>query len=224
MFDEKYFFSKKLAVKASIDNKKAQLRIKRVLDIFLSIILIIILIPVWVVIPILIMLSSTGPALYSNYRVGHNKKLFRCLKFRSMIAVKHYNKEDEKSFLEAVQTGVLFKPKNDSRVNWIGKLIRKTSIDELPQLFNVLMGDMSIVGPRPLVPHMLHLHAEFNDIRSAIKPGITGKWQTENRINNTSASDMIEYDIAYIETFNLVTDLKILLKTPISVIKAQGAF
>ena len=140
-----------------------------------------------------------------------------------MVTEQAYSKEDMQAYTNAKQQGILFKPKQDNRVTRIGKIIRKTSIDELPQLFNVLNGDMSIVGPRPLVPFMLNNLEDFNQIRSLLKPGITGKWQVENRTNNTSATYMIEPDVNYIESFSLITDLKIILKTPKVVLNAGGA-
>ncbi len=108
-----------------------------------------------------------------------------------------------KEALEQQQKGILLKLPNDPRVTWIGKIIRKSSIDELPQLFNVLLGDMSIVGPRPLVPFMLAHLPEFKEIRCLVRPGITGLWQIRDRVNNTSAEFMIEHDTEYIQRLQL---------------------
>lgn len=218
------FSYRKDIITSLLYSKLIQLKMKRLIDIGLSLLLIIIFFPIFVVITILIKISSKGPVLYTNKRIGLFGKHFHCLKFRSMVTEQHYSKEDEKAYAEAKNQGVLFKPKRDNRVTGIGKIIRKTSIDELPQLFNVLNGDMSIVGPRPLVPFMLDNMDDFNQIRSLLKPGITGKWQIENRKNNTSATFMIEPDVHYIESFSLITDLKIILKTPKVVLNAGGAY
>ncbi|WP_419803653.1 sugar transferase [Mucilaginibacter sp.] len=204
--------------------KILQLKIKRLIDIILSILLIFLFSPLFLLIAVLIKLSSKGSIFYTNKRIGLFGQQFHCLKFRSMVTEQCYSKEDFQAYAEAKNRGVLFKQKQDGRVTAVGKIIRKTSIDELPQLFNVLNGDMSIVGPRPLVPFMLDDLQDFNQIRSLLKPGITGKWQIENRINNTSATYMIEPDIHYIESFSLFTDLKIILKTPKVVLSTGGAY
>lgn len=217
------FKERKVSIEQVLYTKMLQLKAKRLLDILLSLLLIVLLLPVFIIIALLIKITSKGSVFYTNKRIGLFGEHFHCLKFRSMVTEKSYNQADMQAFKEAKQQGILFKPKQDSRVTGIGKIIRKTSIDELPQLFNVLNGDMSIVGPRPLVPFMLHNLEDFNQIRSLLKPGITGKWQIENRINNTNATYMIEPDVNYIEAFSLITDLKIILKTPKAVLNAGGA-
>jgi lipopolysaccharide/colanic/teichoic acid biosynthesis glycosyltransferase len=136
----------------------------------------------------------------------------------------HTKVKDHVVALANQEKGILYKVKNDSRVTWVGKIIRKTSIDELPQLFNVLFGDMSIIGPRPLVPFMLKNMPEFTDIRCLVRPGITGLWQIRDRVNNTSAKFMIKHDVEYIENYSLLLDAKILLATPVVVFKAEGAY
>ncbi|RYE33429.1 MAG: sugar transferase [Sphingobacteriaceae bacterium] len=218
------FKARKVIIENTLYTKIPQLKAKRLADIMLSLLLIFLLLPVFITVAILIKISSKGSVFYTNKRIGLFGAHFHCLKFRSMVTEQSYSKADQQAYEEAKQQGLLFKPMQDSRVTRIGKIIRKTSIDELPQLFNVLNGDMSIVGPRPLVPFMLDNLEEFNQIRSLLKPGITGKWQIENRTNNTSATYMIKPDVHYIEFFSLVTDLKILLKTPKAVLNAGGAY
>jgi lipopolysaccharide/colanic/teichoic acid biosynthesis glycosyltransferase len=141
-----------------------------------------------------------------------------------MVANQAAKQTDYKTALESQKNGILHKVKNDSRITWIGKIIRKTSIDELPQLFNVFLGDMSIIGPRPLVPFMLEPYPDFKEIRCMVKPGITGLWQIRDRKNNTSAEYMMSHDVEYIKNINLLLDFKILATTPIVVLKAEGAY
>jgi lipopolysaccharide/colanic/teichoic acid biosynthesis glycosyltransferase len=119
--------------------------------------------------------------------------------------------------------GILLKMKDDPRVTPIGAFLRRSSIDELPQLFNVLIGDMSIVGPRPLMIHMMEPFPEIRAVRSVVRPGLTGLWQIRNRANNTSVTDMIADDTEYIANIGLLLDLRILLATPWELIRGTGA-
>lgn len=204
--------------------KKFHFIIKRSFDIVFSLLLILLLLPVLLIITILIKCTSRGPAVFSNERIGLNGKHFKCYKFRSMIinhAIKH---DDHKEAIERQQAGILHKKKNDTRITFTGKIIRTTSLDELPQLFNVLRGDMSIIGPRPLVPFMLRQFPEFTQIRCLVKPGITGLWQIRDREHNTSAEFMMPHDTEYIENYSLILDLKILVETPVAVLSAKGAY
>lgn len=204
--------------------KKLQMLGKRVFDILVSLILILLLSPILILITVLIKLTSRGPALYTNERVGLYGIHFNCYKFRSMVvnhAIKH---DDHKQAIKGQEAGILHKSKTDSRITFVGRLIRKTSVDELPQLFNVLKGDMSIIGPRPLVPFMLKPFPEFSKIRCLVKPGITGLWQIRDREHNTSAEFMITHDTEYIENYSLIQDLKILVETPVAVLSAKGAY
>ncbi len=211
-------------IEESLREKSFQLFLKRTFDIILSAALILFLSPLLITVAIIIKLTSKGPLLYSNERVGLNGTHFSCHKFRSMVTNQSIKEEDHKKALEGQQKGFLHKSKNDSRITNIGKIIRKTSIDELPQLFNVLMGDMSIIGPRPLVPYMLTPYPEFKDIRCLVRPGITGLWQIRDRENNTSAKFMMAPDTEYIENYSLLLDTKILFSTPFAVVSAKGAY
>ena len=120
--------------------------------------------------------------------------------------------------------GILFKPKNDPRVTRVGAFLRKTSIDELPQLLNVLTGEMSLVGPRPLMLHMLDPYPELRRARGQMRPGITGLWQISARENNETALQMAHYDLTYIRNFSLWSDFRILLRTPAAVFFRKGAY
>jgi len=201
-------------IELSLQQKKLQLVIKRMADVIIAGLLIILFSPLLMLVSLLILFSSKGPVLYSNERIGYRGVHFRCYKFRSMVVHQAPVPAD----------GVLYKVKNDSRVTWIGSIIRKTSIDELPQLFNVLKGDMSLVGPRPLVPFMMAGLPDFNEIRCLVRPGITGQWQIEDREHNTSADYMMKPDLTYISTYTLLSDLRIIIKTPIVVLKGKGAY
>jgi exopolysaccharide production protein ExoY len=170
----------------------------------------------------LVRLSSPGPAIFRQARVGFRGNHFTVYKFRTMVS------DHPQTALEAQATaateGILLKGKDDARVTPIGKWLRSTSLDELPQLFNVLRGEMSLVGPRPLMPFMLEKHPEFSQLRSLVRPGITGLWQVSERHNNTSAAAMLPYDVEYVRRFSLLTDVRILLKTPLAVFAGKGAY
>ncbi|MBV9961358.1 MAG: sugar transferase [Parafilimonas sp.] len=208
----------------SISNKQFHLFLKRSFDITIALLLIILFAPILITVALIIKLTSRGPVLYSNERVGLGGAHFKCHKFRSMVSDQASKQTDHKRHLEHAEKGILHKEKNDTRITWIGKIIRKTSIDELPQLFNVLNGDMSIVGPRPLVPFMLKPFPEFKEIRCLVRPGITGLWQIRDREHNTSAEFMIEHDTEYIERYSFFLDMKILAETPVVVLSARGAY
>lgn len=214
----------KIRIQNALKRKKTQLILKRTFDIVVASVLIVLLAPILILVAVLIKLSSKGNVLYSNERVGYKGKNFRCYKFRSMVSDQSKVARAYREALEQQQKGILLKLQDDPRVTWIGKIIRKSSIDELPQLFNVLKGDMSIVGPRPLVPFMLSHLPEFKAIRCLVRPGITGLWQIRDRVNNTSAEFMVEHDTEYIKDYSLMMDLKILISTPMVVLSAEGAY
>lgn len=197
--------------------KKGQLICKRMFDIIFSFLLILILSPLLILTAFLIKITSRGSVLYDNYRIGLNGEYFKCYKFRSMVISSSVHESEQKN-------GVLYKQKNDNRITTVGKFIRKTSIDELPQLFNVIKGDMSIVGPRPLIPFMLVPYPEFSKVRCLVRPGITGLWQIKDREHNTSAEFMFKYDIEYLDRCSFLLDIKIIFSTPLVVISGKGAY
>mgnify|MGYP001435287424 FL=1 len=184
--------------------------IKRLIDIICSFVGILVLSPLFIIIAIIIKFTSKGPVFFSQKRVGRNGKEFDMYKFRSMVV----NAEELKEKLAAQNemSGPMFKMKDDPRVTKVGKFIRKTSIDELPQLWNILKGDMSLVGPRPSLPKEV---AQFDDWmykRLEVKPGLTCYWQVSGR-NNIDFEDWMKLDVRYVEEKNLWIDIKLIYKT-----------
>lgn len=191
---------------------------KRLFDFFASLILIILLTPLWIIIPILIKLDSPGPVFYVSQR-KFKDKIFGLIKFRSMVV----NAEAQKKTLleQNERKGPLFKIKNDPRVTKLGKFLRKTSIDELPQLFNVLQGSLSLVGPRPHLPEEVAQYEAHHLGVFVVKPGITGLAQINGR-SNLDFEDEIKLDFYYIENWSFWLDIKILLRTVGVVFRADG--
>ncbi|MFC5472176.1 sugar transferase [Cohnella suwonensis] len=184
---------------------------KRGLDVICSLFGLIILLPIFLIIGILIKLEDPkGSVFFVQTRIGKNGKPFKIFKFRSMMT----SAEDMLHTLldKNEVSGAMFKMKNDPRVSRIGRLLRKSSIDELPQLWNVLMGDMSLVGPRPPLPREVKMYTAYDMQRLLVIPGCTGLWQVTGR-NSTSFQDMVEIDLKYISERNFMIDLFIILKT-----------
>jgi len=207
---------------------------KRMVDVFGSLALLIILGPFMLLVAAAIGLSSRGPILFHQTRIGRLGKPFTFLKFRSMrtgvssrIHEEYVGKfiktgEDQNAAAEIAQNGE-FKIQRDPRVTPLGRLIRRTSIDELPQLFNVLLGDMSLVGPRPPVLYEVENYDKWHRRRLLeAKPGITGLWQVTGR-SQTTFNEMVRLDLRYVDEWNLWTDLKILFRTPLAVLSCRGA-
>lgn len=203
--------------------QRLHLLLKRAFDIVFSGLLLLLLSPLLVATAVLIRLTSRGPVLFSQSRWGLREGVFTCYKFRSMV-MDHASVMDADELQARQADGTLLKMKRDPRVTWIGGIIRKTSIDELPQLLNVLLGDMSIVGPRPLMLSMLDPYPAFRAVRCRMRPGITGLWQIRDRKNNTSAEFMFEHDVEYVSTFSIWLDLKILASTVPVVLQGEGAY
>ncbi|MBS4804404.1 MAG: sugar transferase [Clostridium sp.] len=183
---------------------------KRFIDILLSLFGLIIVSPIMLIVAILIKLESTGPVIFSQKRVGLNGKEFNMLKFRSMVQ----NAEELKEKLQKQNemSGPMFKMKEDPRVTKVGRFIRKTSIDELPQLINVLKGEMSLVGPRPSLSKEVAKFEPWMLERLNVKPGLTCYWQVSGR-NNIDFEDWMKLDIKYVKDRNLVLDIKLIFKT-----------
>jgi lipopolysaccharide/colanic/teichoic acid biosynthesis glycosyltransferase len=159
---------------------------------------------------VLIKLDSKGPVFFKQDRCGKDGKIFGMLKFRSMVMDAEEKLEELMDKNE--QSGPVFKIKDDPRITKIGKFIRKTSIDELPQLFNILAGDMSIVGPRPPIPREVEQYDAYQRLRLTVKPGLTCYWQVMGR-NSIGFDEWVELDVKYIQERNFWLDLKLIFKT-----------
>jgi lipopolysaccharide/colanic/teichoic acid biosynthesis glycosyltransferase len=216
-------------------SNRVSLGIKRTIDILGSIMGILIFFPFFILIPICIKLTSRGPVFFRQARVGQYEKPFQFLKFRSMYEGNDpsvhreyiYNLISQKPSGDVVNTGAgekVFKMKNDKRVTPLGKILRKTSLDELPQFFNVLKGEMSLTGPRPPIPYELEKYDIWHRRRVLeVKPGITGLWQVVGR-SSTTFDEMVRLDLQYAANWSLWLDIKILLKTPWVVVAGRGAY
>lgn len=196
--------------------------IKRLLDIVASIILMILLLPLFLVIIALIYKSSPGPVFYKQTRVGRWGKLFTMWKFRSMY-VDADKRLKEIMAQNEMTGGVIFKMKNDPRIFPVGKFIRKASIDELPQLWNVLKGDMSLVGPRPALPSEVNQYSLQDRQRLEVIPGITCIWQVSGR-SNIPFPQQVQLDVQYIQSQSVWLDVKLLLQTVPAVLLSRGAY
>lgn len=188
----------------------AYLMCKRLIDILGAAVGIILLSPIMLITAFAIKFDSTGTIIFAQDRVGENGKLFKMYKFRSMVN----NAEDLKDKLNGKNemVGPVFKIKNDPRVTSVGKFIRRTSIDELPQLFNVLFGEMSLVGPRPNLPKEVIKFTEYHKQKLLVKPGLTCYWQVMGR-NKIGFDEWMELDIKYIKERNLWIDIKLIIIT-----------
>ena len=202
---------------------------KRTFDTLAVTLGLILLSPLLLMVAIAIKLDSPGPVFYRQSRVGENGRLFTMLKFRSMKTgndasahQQHIAKLIQENLSVDQLGGKSLKLENDPRITRVGKLIRKTSIDELPQLFNILRGEMSLVGPRPAIPYEVELYKDWHKRRFEALPGITGVWQVKGR-NLVSFDEMVRMDIEYIEKQSLWLDIRILLRTPLAVITGSGA-
>ena len=220
-------------LKRKVSRKRLPLVIKRVMDIVGSGLLLLMLSPILTLIVALIKLTSKGPVIFEQERLGQFGARFKCLKFRTM-----YTNNDPKIHQEYVRQFIagknvlnksegsdepVYKLVKDPRVTFIGGFLRKTSLDELPQFWNVLRGDMSLVGPRPPVPYEFEVYDIWHRRRVLeVKPGVTGLWQVSGR-NRTRFDEMVRLDLCYCSTWSIWLDLKILLATPWAVFNGGGA-
>lgn len=202
---EKIFLDKK-----QIDSHHVYRTCKRVFDVISSAIGLVVLSPVFLATAVAIKLDDGGPVFYNQERIGKNGKPFKMYKFRSM-KVNADQEIDQLQQQNEVQ-GAMFKMKNDPRVTRVGRFIRKTSIDEFPQLLNVLLGQMSVVGPRPPLPREVADYTDYDRQRLFVRPGCTGLWQVTLR-NSVGFDEMVNIDLYYIKHRNIWMDIKIMFKT-----------
>lgn len=207
--------------KSEISEKVVYNAIKRFLDILISIIGLIVLLPVFLILGIIIRIDSPGPILFAHKRIGKNGKEIKILKFRTMYkdAEEMIKKFDEKQMKEYKEN---YKLKDDPRITKIGNILRKTSLDELPQIFNIIKGDLSIVGPRPVVESELEKYGKNKDKFLSVTPGLTGYWQANGR-STTTYEQRMNMELYYVENRSLWMDIKIFFKTFVSVVKKEGA-
>ena len=208
---EKVYASKPLAYKA----------VKRVFDVVSASIALIIMSPIFLVTSIAILIEDGRPIFYTSARAGKDMKTFGMYKFRSM----RKNAESElKDLLEKnEQTGRAFKLKEDPRITKVGSVIRKLSIDELPQLLNIIKGDMSVVGPRPILDWQMADASPYEKQRQIVRPGLTCYWQISGRAS-ISWEDWVELDLDYIDDMSLKTDVNVIVRTPRAIVDSEGAY
>ena len=201
--------------------KEVYLYVKRALDIIISLIGLILLSPVFIIISLAIKLESKGPVFFGHTRIGKNGKTIKIYKFRSMVQnaedlIKNFTPEQMKEYKEH------YKLTNDPRITKVGNFLRKTSLDELPQLVNIIKGDLSIIGPRPVVAEELKKYEENIDKFLSVTPGLTGYWAANGR-SNTSYEERMKMELYYIDNMSFMMDIKVFFKTIVSVLKKDGA-
>lgn len=195
--------------------------IKRIIDIIIASVGLIVLSPLFLVIAILIKIESPGPVFFGHKRIGKNGKEFKLWKFRSMVTnaeelIKNFTPEQMKEFKEN------FKLKNDPRITKAGKFLRKTSLDELPQLINIIKGELSIIGPRPVIGEELEKYKNNTEKFLSVTPGLTGYWAANGR-SNTSYEQRMQMELFYIDNISLKMDIKVFLTTILAVVRKEGA-
>lgn len=198
---------------------------KRSLDVTFAICALVLFCPIFLMIMALVKFNDRGPAFYRHERVGHNGQKFKCLKFRTMAVngdelLRRYLLDNPDASAEWEATRKL---KNDPRVTAVGKVLRKLSLDELPQLINIIRGEMSVVGPRPVVDEELQAYDSFAVYYLRTRPGLTGLWQISGR-NDVSYESRIAFDTQYVQTWSLIQDIAIILKTIPAVCSARGSY
>jgi len=214
-------------------NNPARL-LKRIIDVAGSSLALMLLSPLLALVALLIKLTSKGPVVFKQERVGHRGRTFECFKFRSMHVQNDptIHREYVHKLISGrhspespvAESGAIYKIKDDPRITTVGRFLRRTSLDELPQFWNVLKGEMSLVGPRPAIPYEIEAYDVWHRRRVLdVKPGITGLWQVCGR-SRTTFDEMVRLDLRYAEGWSVWLDLKILLRTPRAVLSGEGAF
>lgn len=204
-----------------IDKRKIFLTVKRTSDVVISSVTIIILMPLLLLIGILIKIDSKGPVMYKQKRIGKNGKYFMIYKFRTMVTdsqnfKKYFSSEQMKEYKEN------YKVKDDPRITKIGKILRKTSLDELPQLINILKGDLSIIGPRPVVDSEIEKYGIHKDKFLSVTPVLTGNWAANGR-SCTTYDERMKLELDYVDNMSFKMDMQVFVKTIITVLNRKGA-
>lgn len=204
----------------SANNKYLYRFVKRLFDIFASLFGLILLVPTTIIIGLAIKIEDGGPIFFRQQRVTKNGKLFNLIKFRSMVV----NAEQIRDTMdnENEMDGPVFKVKNDKRITKVGNITRKIGIDELPQFINVLLGDMSVVGPRPALPREVKEYTEEDKKRLEVKAGITCIWQVQPNRNSISFEKWMEMDSEYVDKCSVLLDISIMFKTIATIFRAEG--
>ena len=197
----------------------------RLTDIVVSLLGLIFLAPLMLIIAVLVYVTDPGPVLFGHQRVGRNARFFRCLKFRTMVVDAEARLQDmlERDPWARAEWEAEHKLRSDPRITRIGRFLRRSSLDELPQLFNVLIGEMSLVGPRPIVIEEVQRYGRYFLSYCSVRPGITGLWQVCGR-NDVSYTRRVAMDVTYVRRKSLVLDMQIMLLTFPSVLKLRGAY
>lgn len=202
-------------------SRKRYWKVKRVLDIFVSLGLLTLLLPLLLIISVVIIWDDPqGSPFFSQTRLGLKEKTFTIYKFRTMTVDAEARRAELQELNE--MDGPVFKIRNDPRITRAGKFLRKSGLDELPQLFNVLKGDMSMIGPRPPLPSEAAEYTEYQRLRLSVKPGLTCNWQVRSGRNMLSFAEWIEDDLDYILHASLWMDIKLFLKTPFTMLRGEG--
>ncbi|KLE14651.1 sugar transferase [Clostridium sp. C8] len=213
--------NQQIEITYKVTNKVGYNVVKRLVDIVLSLISIVLLSPIFIIVAIVIRFDSKGKIVFGQNRIGKDMKEFKIYKFRTMYEnseeiFKNFTEEQKKEYY------INFKLDNDPRITKVGGFLRKTSLDELPQLINILKGDMSIVGPRPIVEKEIEKYGSYAEAVFSILPGLTGYWQANGR-SDTTYDERVKMDMYYIRNKSVLMDIKIIFKTFVSVIKKEGA-
>lgn len=198
--------------------------ITRFLDILLSVVFIIVTFPVFALLCLFVKLDSKGPVLFKQNRIGHNGKVFKIMKFRTMMIDSEQRlRNDPILYQKYVENNYKLDPSEDPRITKLGKFLRETSLDEIPQFFNVLKGDMSIVGPRPVLNVELAEYGDKVNKFLSVKPGVTGYWQVSGR-SNVGYPERVDLELYYVDKKSVFFDIVIICKTFVSVLKKNGAY
>ena len=212
-----------LKIKETQNSEKARryIKVKRILDCILATIALIILSPIYLIIARAVKIDSKVPIFFGHTRIGKNGKIIKIYKYRTMVTnaeelIKQFTPEQMKEYKEN------FKLENDPRITKVGKFLRKTSLDELPQLLNIIQGDLALIGPRPVVKKELEKYGENAGKFLSVTPGLTGNWAASGR-SNTTYEERMKMELWYVDNISFITDVKIFFKTIIAVIKKEGA-